>query len=317
MLNKERYITDAKIDESMCSGMKPPWRPVLQSFLDAATPFEDARYVVIGAPMDSTSSYRRGSRFAPDAIRLASRFMETYSPRTGLDLRDIRLADVGNVECGVDVGGSLLNIEDAIGLVHSSGKKPILFGGEHTVTLGALRALKPDIVVDLDAHLDLRDELLGLRLSHATFMRRALEELDFRLAILGCRALSGEEVEFARDNPDRVRIVSSLDLQREGLISGLGFVMEWLESASSAYLSIDLDVLDPSSAPAVGNPSPEGIGVGQLMDIVSGVLDKRFLGLDLTEVTPHYDSGLTATLAAYLALEIAYCMEARSQNPQP
>lgn len=284
-------------------------KPVPQPFLGSTTRYEDARYVLIGAPMDVTASYRSGTRFAPDAIRLASQYMETYSPRTSLNLDDISLADMGNVTNLEDAHSSVLKISEVVRLTRCPGKVPVLLGGEHTVTLGALRALKPDLVVDFDAHLDLRDRLFGLKLSHATFMRRALEELDFRLVIVGCRALSKEELTFANENVDKIATVTAVKLLHEGIETGIKAVKEWLNSASSVYLSVDMDVLDPASAPAVGNPSPEGISVTQLLNIIASITDYRCVGFDLTEVTPHYDSGLTATQAAHIILETMYCLE--------
>jgi len=282
--------------------------PAPQPFLDTSTPLEEARYVLIGAPFDGTSSYRSGSRFAPAAIRQASRYMETYSLRTGLDRGDVSVADAGDMKTSNRVEEALRGVEAALRRVQGVGKVPVLLGGEHTVTLGALRALKPDLVVSLDAHLDLRDRLLGLELSHATFMRRALEELDHRLIVLGCRALSREEIKFVEANADRVVVVTAADL-KGGVGPGVDAVRRELDAASSAYLTIDLDVLDPASAPAVGNPSPEGLSVAVLLDLIAGAVDARFLGFDLTEVTPHYDSGLTATQAAYITLETIYSLE--------
>ena len=283
-------------------------KPTLQPFLDTTTPYGEARIAITGAPLDLTGSYRRGTRFAPEAIRQASQCMDTYSSRTGLDMDDLSFADLGNLQLSEDVETSLSVIEEAVKAIHGSGKSPLLLGGEHTVTLGALRALKPDLVVDFDAHLDLRDRLMGLELSHATFMRRAMEEFDFRLVVLGSRALSREELDFVEENPDRISLVNSAEL-RKGVGPSLKAVRGWLEDASSVYLSIDMDVLDPAVAPAVGNPSPEGIDVTQLLDALSLLVDERLLGFDLTEVSPHYDSGLTATQAAYILLETMYLME--------
>ena len=289
--------------------MENIFRPTLRPFLDTTTPFDEARYVVFGAPLDATASQRSGSRFAPDALRQASLYMETYSLRTGLDLPDISVADVGDIRGLESPEISLEKISAAAGAINGSEKTPIMLGGEHTVTLGALRAVKPDLVVDLDAHMDLRDSLLGLRLSHGTFMRRAMEELDFKLIILGCRAVSREEVEFAEANEDRVAVVTAAELLRGGKDAGVEALRRWHDEASSTYISVDMDVVDPAQAPAVGNPSPEGIGVSTLLDLVSAYADERTMGFDLTEVAPHYDSGLTATQAAHILLESVYSLE--------
>ncbi len=294
--------------------MEKKFRPTLRPFLDTTTPFDEARYVVFGAPLDATASQRSGSRFAPDALRQASLYMETYSLRTGLDLPDISVADVGDLNGLESPEISLEKISAATRAINGSEKTPIMLGGEHTATLGALRAVKPDLVVDLDAHMDLRDSLLGLRLSHGTFMRRAMEELDFNLIILGCRAVSREEMEFAEANEDRVAVVTAAELLGGGKDAGVEALRGWHDEASSTYISVDMDVVDPAQAPAVGNPSPEGIGVTLLLDLINACADGRTRGFDLTEVAPHYDSGLTATQAAYVTLETIYALEAASRR---
>ncbi len=187
--------------------MKPQrLRPPIQPFIEAETPYEEADYIILGAPIDETASYRRGARFAPQAIRRESIHLETYSPRTGLFLEDLRVADIGDVEVEAQsLNENLTLLEEAIGRIKEDEKTPIMLGGEHTVTLAALRALRPQVIVSLDAHLDLRDKLLGLKLSHGTFMRRALEELEHRLIVLGCRALSKEELQYAEEHSERIR----------------------------------------------------------------------------------------------------------------
>ena len=285
--------------------MENTLKPTLQPFLDQNTQLQEADYAVVGAPFDLTSSHRSGSRFAPEAIRVASRYMETYSARTGLDLDDVSITDLGNIESTGDIEGYLRQVEAVIRSLR--GKVPVLVGGEHSVTLGALRALRPDLVLDFDAHLDLRDSLMGLKMSHATYMRRAMEELDFRLIIFGGRALSREELEFVEDNGDRVLLITTNEVLEGSYAQGS--VSNWLKSASSIYASIDADVLDPSQAPAVGNPSPEGLGVNDLLNLLRSSIDSRCVGFDLTEVSPHYDSGTTASQAAYIILETIYLIE--------
>ena len=277
-----------------------PITPTISPFLDKPVDPEDADYIVFGAPLDRTSSNRRGTRFGPDAIRRESAYLDTYSQRAALDWDDIKLADIGDVACG-DVESCLSNIEDVIKFTE---KIPYMLGGEHLITLGALRAIKPDLVIVYDAHLDLRDELFGERMSHATYLRRGYEELGFKAMVLGARALSGEEVEFAAGNDD-LSYITSLDIIK-GRTDPVKIINEAIESASRAYLSIDLDVLDPAYAPAVGNPHPEGLTTTQLMDIITGTMSNKITGFDLNEVCPHYDTGNTATTAAYIVIETLY-----------
>ena len=292
--------------------MESLFKSTIQPFFDATTPFDESRYIIFGVPFDLTSTYRRGARFAPNAIRQVSQYMETYSTRTGLDLKQISFRDMGNLTDINSVSKVLDKIKKSIGLINGANKIPIMLGGEHTITLGALRALKPELVIDFDAHLDLRHKIFGVELSHATFMRRALEENDFKIIFIGCRSPSLEELEFLENNNERIKVITSSQLLKEGpkkVIQGLN---NWIVEASSAYLTIDMDVIDPASVPAVGNPSPEGITLTMLLNIISNVVNKKCLGLDFTEVTPQYDSGLSAIQAAYVVLESIYSFEANA-----
>ena len=274
--------------------------PTISPFLDKPVDPGEADYIVFGAPLDRTSSNRKGTRFGPGAIRRESAYLDTYSQRAGLDWGDLKIADIGDVACG-DVESCLAGIEE---LIKSTDKVPFMLGGEHLITMGALRAVKPDLVIVYDAHLDLRDELFGERMSHATYLRRGYEELGYSAIVLGARALSGEEVGFAEGNDD-LSYITSLDIIK-GRTDPVKIIKEAIESASNVYLSIDMDVLDPAYAPAVGNPHPEGLSTTQLMDIIAGTMSSKVSGFDLNEVCPHYDAGNTATTAAYIVMETLY-----------
>ncbi|MFA5868394.1 MAG: agmatinase [Candidatus Bathyarchaeia archaeon] len=282
-------------------------RPVPELFFEKSGEPEDADYLLFGAPLDRTASYRSGSRFAPNAIREASQYMESYSVRTGLDWDDLRLVDVGDVADVEEVGPAVENIRRVVEEIKAMGKLPVMLGGEHTITLGALRALRPAAVVVFDAHLDLRDTLFDEKLCHATYLRRAHEELGFKLVVVAARALSGEEVKYAEEKG--VTVVTAQDVKRFGVEPVLELIRDTLEGVESVYVSVDMDAVDPAEAPAVGNPSPEGITVTQLLDLITGVVDKRLVGFDLNEVSPSYDSGLTAIQAAYIVLESLYLAE--------
>ncbi len=288
-------------------------RPVPEPFFEKAGELGEADVILFGAPLDRTASYRSGSRFAPNAIREASQYMESYSVRTGLDWDDLSLVDVGDI-VETEVEPALEGIRRVVDEIRGGGKLPVMLGGEHTITLGALRALRPDAVVVFDAHLDLRDELFGERLCHATHLRRAHEEQGFKLVVVAARALSAGEIEYA--NGEDVTVVTTQDVKRFGAEPIIEMMRDTLEDAESIYLSVDMDAVDPFEAPAVGNPSPEGITVTQLLDIITGVVDPRLVGLDLNEVSPSYDSGLTAIQGAYILLETLYLAErARAALP--
>ena len=288
-------------------------KPVPELFFEKSGKPEDADYLLFGAPLDRTASYRSGSRFAPNAIREASQYMESYSVRTGLDWDDLSLVDIGDIEAG-DVEAAVENIRRVVEEIKRMGKLPVMLGGEHTITLGALRAFHPSAVVVFDAHLDIRDTLFEERLCHATYLRRAHEEQEFKLVIVAARALSAEEIEYAEEKG--VTVVTAQDVKRFGVEPVLEMIRDALEGVESIYLSIDMDAVDPAEAPAVGNPSPEGITMTQLLDLTDGIVDKRLVGFDLNEVSPSYDSGLTAIQAAYIVLETLYLVEkARLRSP--
>ena len=288
-------------------------KPVPELFFEKSGKPEDADYLLFGALLDRTASYRSGSRFAPNAIREASQYMESYSVRTGLDWDDLSLVDIGDIEEG-DVEAAVESIRRVVEEIKRMGKLPVMLGGEHTITLGALRAFRPGAVVVFDAHLDIRDTLFEERLCHATYLRRAHEEQGFELVIVAARALSAEEIEYAEEKG--VTVVTAQDVKRFGVEPVLEMIKDALEGVESIYLSIDMDAVDPAEAPAVGNPSPEGITVTQLLDLTDGIVDKRLVGFDLNEVSPSYDSGLTAIQAAYIVLETLYLVEkARIRSP--
>ncbi|MCW4050998.1 MAG: agmatinase [Candidatus Bathyarchaeota archaeon] len=276
-----------------------PTNPTFQPFLDKGIDPEGMDYVLFSAPLDKTGSNRSGTRFGPNAIRQESTYLDTLSARTGLDWGDIHLADIGDMECP-DVETALKEIEETI---ESMDSFPVMLGGEHTITLGALRALKPDLVVVYDAHLDLRNELFGEKLCHATYLRRGFEELGFKAIVIGARALSAEETEYADSYEDLCYVTAQQVIKEDWSTSTLS---KLLKKSKRTYLSIDMDVLDPSYAPAVGNLHPEGLSTAQLMDLVSLSVNEKLVGFDLNEVYPHYDTGVTAITAAYIVMETLY-----------
>lgn len=284
-------------------------KPTLQPYMDQTTPYSQSDYIIIGAPMDLTSSYRGGTDKGPDSIRRESIYLESYSPRTGLDLEDITLCDHGDIKAD-NYHDWKNQIEQTVSQVSEDGKTPILLGGEHSITLGALKALKPDLVFTFDAHMDLRDELFDEKDSHATFMRRAFEEQDFKLVIIGGRAFSQQELTYLDENKDRIKLVTAQEILRGDQPN----ITDWLEESTRTYLTVDMDVLDPSQAPAVGNPSPEGITVTQLMNHITKIVNTKLVGFDINEVSPTYDTGLTSINAAYLLLETIYTIEKSKRN---
>ncbi|MEM0007441.1 MAG: agmatinase [Candidatus Bathyarchaeia archaeon] len=274
--------------------------------------FEEADYVVLGVPFDVTSTYRTGARFGPNAIREASLNIETYSIRSGVDVEELRIHDLGDLHVSTDTEQTLERLARVIKEILEAGKTPITIGGEHTVTLGVLKGFgnkaSEMAVLSFDAHLDLRDEFMGLRLSHATFMRRLNEQLKpAKILEIGVRAVCREELEYA--DKAGVEFVTAQQIRKNGVEQTLKLLRLKLAKVKSVYVSVDMDVLDPAYAPAVQNPEPDGLESHKLLDILCGICDKRVVGLDVVEVAPNYDFGVTAVQAAKIIFELLSSME--------
>jgi len=280
----------------------------LHGFSGFQTEFDKARFVVLGVPFDGTSTFRADSRFAPQAIREASLNVETHSFRSGLDVEDLLICDYGDLGVLADTEETLERIERVTRELRSRQKIPVLIGGEHTIALGAARGLDASVgVVSFDAHMDLRDEYMGARVSHATFMRRIAEEIGAgRIVEVGVRAACKEEVQFAER--EGITYLTIRRLQTAGP-NALAALREAMEAWEEVYLSIDMDVLDPAYAPGVGNPEAEGLSTTAVLDLLSETCDRRIRAMDLTEVAPHYDMGQTAVQASKIIFETLCYLE--------
>ncbi|MCK4424442.1 agmatinase [Candidatus Bathyarchaeota archaeon] len=270
-------------------------------------PLEKADYVILGVPFDVTSTYRAGARFGPNAIRQASLNIETYSFRTGIDMEDLQLHDLGDLDISIDTKKTLERLELVIKDLIEVGKTPVTIGGEHTITLGILKGLgdkaSKTAVVSFDAHLDLRDEFMEVKLSHTTFMRRINEEVKPAKTIaVGTRAVCREELAYAEEAG--IEFLTTRQIRSEGAGPLAEQLKEKLARYKNIYLSVDMDVLDPAYAPAVQNPEPEGLEPHVLLDILCSVCDKRVIGFDVVEVAPHYDEGVSAIQAAKITFEM-------------
>ncbi len=275
-------------------------------------PFEEARYVILGVPFDVTSTYRTGARFGPSAIREASVNIETFSFRSNIDAEDLKLHDMGDLHVLTDTTKTLERLEQVIREIVSVGKVPVTIGGEHTITLGITKGLSPKAsnlgVVSFDAHLDLRNEYSGLRLSHTTYMRRINEEVKpVKIVEVGTRAVCREEKTYAEKAG--IEFVTTDEISKKGTGQTVLRLKEMLASCRSIYLSVDMDVLDPAYAPAVQNPEPGGLDFQGLFDITCKLCDQRVIGFDVLEVAPHYDQGISSIAAAKVIFETLCCLE--------
>ncbi len=275
-------------------------------------PFEKADYIILGVPFDVTSTYRTGARFGPNAIRQASLNIETYSFRTSIDIEELQLHDLGDLDISTDTEKTLEGLELVIKDILEAEKTPVTIGGEHTITLGVIKGLgnkaSKTAIVSFDAHLDLRDEFMGLKLSHTTFMRRLNEETNpVKIIEVGTRAVCKEELDYAEKAG--IEFFTAQQIRTEGSEQIAKNLREKLAGYKNVYLSVDMDVLDPAYAPAVQNPEPEGLETHTLLDIIYNICDKRVIGFDVVEVAPCYDHGVSAVQAAKTIFEILCYLE--------
>jgi len=272
------------------------------SFLGCDAEYDEARVVLFGAPFDSTTSFRPGTRFAGPAVRGDSWGLETYSPYQDRDLTDCHIFDSGDLELAIgDSEKVLAVIEERAETILKDDKLPFLIGGEHLVTLGSIRAAArkyPDLhIIHLDAHTDLREDYLGVRLSHACVIRRCWEILgNGRIHQFGIRSGEKDEFEWAKSGHTSLH---PFDLE------GLEETVESLQG-KPVYFTLDLDVLDPSVFPGTGTPEPGGIDYMTLQRAVIAVCQNVCLvGCDVNELCPPYDaSGVSTAVACKIIREM-------------
>ncbi len=261
----------------------------------------------LGVPFDSTSSFKPGSRFAPDYLRISSRSIELYSIRSSVDMEEVGIYDEGDlIVSHGDPQKTLEILEIVVRDLISEGRIPIIVGGEHTISLGSVRGLPRSTgVLILDAHMDLRDDFMGNRYSHACVSKRILELLGSgALFMVGARAFTREEMRTAMKN--NIEFITAQELRREGRRAAAGKILRWMDSFKYIYISIDIDVLDPAFAPGTGTPEPDGLTTWELLDLLYEVVDERTLAFDLVEVNPMVDiSGITSALGAKIVFEVA------------
>ena len=276
--------------------------------------FAESRYVVVGVPYDHTSSYRVGSRFGPRAIRDASLNIETFSLRTGVDIERVPIHDAGDLHVVDDAAQTLMRLEGVMKEILVAEKTPILIGGEHTITLGAVRSLPSSVgVVSFDAHGDLRNVYGGGEISHATVLRRITERVGTEnVLILGVRALCKEEVDFIEEK--RIQKFTPWEIRAQGLDKMAERIATFAKRFEHIYLTIDSDALDPAFAPGVANPEFNGLTPDELILLATAVAKDRMIGFDLVEVCPNYDSGITSAAAARVIFEVIAQAE-KSRRP--
>jgi agmatinase len=261
-------------------------------FMGAQRNPEGCRVALFGVPYDGTTSFRPGTRFGPAAIREVSTGLESYCPQLDRDLEDIAYADIGAVEIPYGDPEPVVNaVRHATSTVLAAGMKPLMLGGEHSISSGAVAAVAehhPDLVlVQLDAHADLRHEWLGARHSHACAMRRCLEVLPSQ-QLMQIAIRSGTCDEFK-------------ELRRSGRLISIQDIPERMNALRGRpiYLTVDLDWFDPAVMPGTGTPEPGGFVWNDFAAVINELNNHRLIGADVVELAPQLDpSGISSVLAA-------------------
>lgn len=267
--------------------------------------FKKSKVVVLQVPYDKTATYLKGSRLGPAAIIDASRYLELFDDELSQDTYKIGIntADPLPVE-DLAVEEMTGKTQAAVTEILKAGKFPVTLGGEHSVTVGAVKAFKevyPNLsVLHLDAHYDMRNELLGSGLNHGCVARRISEICP--IVQVGMRSLSKEEKDFLSSQPNgRIKSINVYDILEMPM---------WKDTVTKSltenvYISIDLDVFDPSLVPAVGTPEPGGIGWYEILDLLRDVVtDRKVVGFDVMELCPIKGQIASDFLAAKLVYRL-------------
>ncbi len=272
----------------------------VETFIGCDNNYDESKIVIFGAPFDSTTSFRPGTRFASKVMRSESFGIETYSIYQDRDLEDICIFDGGDLELSFgNPENALTDIENFTAKLINDNKIPCMIGGEHLVTLGAFRAISkeyPDIhVIHFDAHADLRDEYLGQKLSHATVMHRVWDIIgDNRIFQFGIRSGEKNEIYWGRNHV----FTNKFNFHR------LGEIIDELKG-KPVYFTLDLDVLDPSIFPGTGTPEAGGVTFMELLKAILDVSKLNIVGMDINELCPIYDqSGSSTALACKVLREL-------------
>jgi agmatinase len=285
--------------------MKLPF--VETNYISASASFEKSKGVILGCPYDGSASFRPGARFGPSAIRRASWGIETFSPYFQRDLSQCSIHDMGDLELPLgEKKISLGLIRNGLGKILSEKKTPILLGGDHLITLPIIEEIltvHPRLhLLQIDAHMDLREDYLGEPLCHSTVMRKVVDHLgEGRLFQIGIRSGTEEEFKLARK-------MKSIVFLEPGSLSSMTKRLR----NQPVYITFDLDVIDPSLIPGVGTPEPGGLTFQETILLLKKLQTLHVVGFDIVELTPDYDPTQVSSVTASVILRemiLAFCLE--------
>ena len=268
-------------------------------FADSDSDFKDASFVIFGVPYAKNSSFRRGAEKAPKEIRQASWNFETFDMRTNVDLNDIKVHDYGNLDVNnIDSGRMVEKVMVFTSSLLKEKKFPIAIGGEHSITPGVVKAFSDDIaVLFLDAHMDFRESYEKDIYNHACVLRRVADYVDMKnIAVLGIRSAEKEEFNDAKQVGLFYR--DAFFIRKNKISEAIKDTKSYLRD-KKIYLSLDIDVVDPSYAPGTSTPEPFGLTPFDILEIIDA-FSSQLIGFDVVEVCPPYDHGETALLSAKL-----------------
>ncbi|MDK2901133.1 MAG: agmatinase [Thermosediminibacterales bacterium] len=272
-----------------------------KGFMGCSDSYKDSKVVIIGAPMDLTVSFRPGARMGPSKIREVSYGLEEFSMYSMDSLNNKSYYDAGDLELPLgNVIESMKTIKEASNCILENGKIPFFIGGEHLISLPVIEAVsqkyKDLVVIHFDAHADLRKDFMGEKYSHATVMRRVAELIGGKnIYQFGIRSGTEDELRYARENTNFYPF------------SFTGHIKEVFKGLKQrpAYISLDIDVVDPAYAPGTGTPEPGGCTAAEILEVTLLLGDLNIVGMDLVEVSPMFDlSERTSLLAAKVIREM-------------
>ena len=272
-------------------------------FLGCENDFENSEYIIFGAPFDGTTTFRPGTRFAPQTMRMESIGLETYSPYFDIDTEDFNIHDAGDLDLPFGSTENALKIIQAqANKIFNANKKPLMIGGEHLVSLPVIKEAfqkYPDLcIIHFDAHTDLREEYLGEKLTHSGVFKRVWDFLgDGRIFQFGIRSGTKEEFYWAKEGHTYINKFNFDTLYK---------IVEKIKN-NPVYFSLDLDVLDPSIMCGTGTTEAGGVTFNELIDAIKIVSKLNIIGADIVELSPHYDHSGVSTAVALKIMRETLC----------
>jgi agmatinase len=254
------------------------------------------KFGILGVPFDGTTTYKPGARFGPLSVREASYNLERYNLFLDKNL-DVPLYDLGDLEV---VHGNFKktcsHLKSTVKELSNRDITPVAIGGEHTISYGIVNALKirDATIICFDAHLDLRDEYMGEKYSHATVMRRIFDLNPENMIQIGIRSCSEAEATFA--STEQIEYYTSPDVRKD--LKGVENYLSTLDGP--LYVTVDIDVLDPAYAPSVGTPVPGGLTPPELQKLIYSLKGKEVIGFDLVEISSNQMGDITSINGAQI-----------------